>query len=221
MSSLSSQNDFQKRTKKSRGKMCLCDMCQRIRSGGQIMNKKLLLLPILLTSPLFFMANSPAPAAFPIERYYDFRVDSFSQNDEKNERGYYDFSITIDNFGDNYLLFTNGEFTVKDKYDNYGYTTTENPSDCAINPGKSRTVFGESSVKLNTDELEFVSNVYSSPYQASYDSVTFADKSVNSDGSYDYRFSVNNLKLDDEYYHSFIVDYSYLGEDRSFDIQYT
>jgi len=184
------------------------------------MRKKIAIFPLLFVSPLLFMANSPAPAAFPLESYHDFIVTNFVQSDEKNEEEKYEFSITIKNFGDNYLLFNAPNFAVVDKNNTYGYIDSISRTDTALNPGTTRTFSGTSSKKLIVDDdLEFHSAVYSSPYLGKYKSVTFKEKSEMSDGTFRYWFSVDKLEVDDEFYHSYIIDYSYLGEKRAFDQQ--
>lgn len=184
------------------------------------MKKKVFLLPLLMVTPLFFMANSPAPTAFPSERYYNFVVTNFVQSDEKNENNRYDFSITIKNNGDNYLFFNGSNFYVYDSNQNYGHINTSSITDYAVNPGKTRTLAGSSPNKLViNDDLQFIASTYSKPYQGKYESITFVEKQKQDD-LYFYYYSVNELEVDDEYYHSYIIDYSYLGESRAFDTHY-
>lgn len=180
--------------------------------------KKKALIPVLLFTPLLFMANSPYP--YYNDEPYDIENFEFSNlvYDNPNDYSQYPFSIDVENKGDLYLSLNSVYFSTSNYNSNF-YIETPN-SGCLVPPKTKMTLrgFADNQYELSDLTVNSGRNAYGYRVEvepSTYKSLTYVSStsySVNYDLiCYEYTYKTTGLYLDDEYHCSLLVDYTING----------
>ena len=186
-------------------------MRERIRRGGQIMKNKSKFIPLLLLCPLLFMGNSPAPYDGG-DVYEDFEVSNLTYG-EKDIDDKYPLTIDVKNTGTGYML-VGSSFYMEASNNDYVNCYHELVSyryydDVCIGPNQTAKLISDGSVsqQYELNEYRIVCRGYQEVIETTYGSIKLEDKAdVSGVNSAYYYFSIEDLKTDNEYYYSMIVD---------------
>ena len=195
-------------------------MRKRIRSGGQIM-KKTRFIPLLLLCPLMFMGNSPAPYNVG-DVYEDFEVSNIVYG-EPNVDNRYPFSVDVKNTGTGYMCVGNSFYMEANNndYSNcyHELVSYRNYADVCLGPGQTATLVSDNYVSTQHELSEYrvVAYGFKDFFETSFTSIDFNKKeNVYGVDAAGYYFEIKNLKLDNDYYYSMIIDTTIKGENIAF-----
>ena len=169
--------------------------------------KKINLLPLLLISPLLFMANSPAPYAFETE-YEDFEVKDLLLNIEGTND--YSYSLSLTNLGEGYLSIS--RFDIDYYFDYSKECSGILSSDLFLLPHETCSLKGHIDQEVKEDDVTFHAYAFKTFSFVEYKSVTYKEKEVRYGDDityYCYSFEIDGYPRSDDFYYTYLMEFSY------------
>lgn len=169
--------------------------------------KKIDLLPLLLISPLLFMANSPAPYAYETE-YEDFEVtDLVLTKEGTNDYSYY---LSLTNLGEGYLSISRFDI---DYYADYSKEINDLfSSDLYLLPHETCSLKGHIDQEVKEDDVTFYAYAFKTYSFVEYKSATYKEKEVryrDEDTYYCYSFEIDGYPRSDDFYYTYLIEFSF------------
>lgn len=169
--------------------------------------KKINLLPLLLISPLLFMANSPAPYAYEGE-YEDFEVTDLVLNKEGTND--YSYSLSLSNLGEGYLSLNRFDL---DYYVDYSKECSGIlSSDLYLLPHETCSLKGHIYEEVNEDDILFHAYAFKTYSFVEYKNITYKEKEVRYGDDityYCYSFEIDGYPSSDDFYYTYLVEFSF------------
>ena len=175
------------------------------------------IIPLLLVTPLLFMANSPYPYGMP-EPYEDYEIKELVYT--PNSNGGFDVTLTIENKGEGYM-------NVNDRLSFYTSIDVVYFHDGMVNrdarwvttclaPHKTMTLYGNNPVTEEYSPEDYVDkyvNAYVSYEKVDCSGVNIDELEIDNDSNLVRAyFSLIDLKIDNNYHYTYIFDMEVKGE---------
>ena len=175
--------------------------------------KKIGFLPLLTVTPLLMGFNAVPPYQHP-DAYEDFEVSNFALGTKEEDE--YPYSLELENKGEGYIQLSDFTFHKKNDDSSY-YYIADSCSDLVITslylaPKQKTPINGRVDFEATSEDLAFISRAFQTYSYREAEGIEFASSGttqLDSKTYYDYYFKIANLTVDQDYYYTYLIEFTY------------